>query len=613
MKRFNTMSGKKLFLFSLLLLLPAVLLKAQNVDFKAFAQSPVVVGEQFRVSFTVTNGETRDVKDLRAPDFQGFDVLMGPSTSKSSSTSIINGNVSTETSITYTYILMGSKEGTYNIAPATVTVKGKQYNSNALVVKVLPKDKSSQAGGEDASASGSGISNDNLFVRAIVSKTNVYEQEALLVTYKLFSRHDLGVENANFPDFEGFVSQEIELPQDRQWSMDNYNGLNYRTVILKQTLLYPQRSGEITIPGARVDCIVRIQNKQRSRNFFDDFFDSYQDVKKSISCAPVKIHVKALPSGKPASFNGAVGDYKITSSLTPKDAKANESMTLKLQISGTGNLKFVKTPEINFPADFEQYDPKVDNNLKISSAGVSGNKTIEYLVIPRSEGDFKIPGVAFSYFDPKTGTYKTLTTETYNVHVAKGKGGSSSAGQVSNFTSKENIKLLGQDIRFIRPDFKLTKSTHYFFGSVWYWLCYILPTIILGVFFVIYRKRIAENANVALMKTKKANKVASKRLKQAEVYLKQNNNQAYYDELLKATWGYISDKLSIPLSNLTKDNVEAELTRYGVDNQTIQEVMHILNTCEFARYAPSQSGSTMSELYSEAVDVINKIESIIKK
>ncbi|MGL4779312.1 MAG: BatD family protein, partial [Bacteroidales bacterium] len=210
-------------------------------------------------------------------------------------------------------------------------------------------------------------------------------------------------------------------------------------------------------------------------------------------------------------------------------------------------------------------------------------------------------------------TYKTLTTETYNVHVAKGKGGSSSAGQVSNFTSKENIKLLGQDIRFIRPDFKLTKSTHYFFGSVWYWLCYILPTIILGVFFVIYRKRIAENANVALMKTKKANKVASKRLKQAEVYLKQNNNQAYYDELLKATWGYISDKLSIPLSNLTKDNVEAELTRYGVDNETIQEVMHILNTCEFARYAPSQSGSTMSELYSEAVDVINKIESIIKK
>ncbi|MGL4806376.1 MAG: BatD family protein [Bacteroidales bacterium] len=607
------MSGKKLFLFSLLLLLPAVLLKAQNVDFKAFAQSPVVVGEQFRVSFTVTNGETRDVKDLRAPDFQGFDVLMGPSTSKSSSTSIINGNVSSETSITYTYILMASKEGTYNIAPATVTVKGKQYNSNALVVKVLPKDKASQGGGDEVSASGSGISNDNLFVRAIVSKTNVYEQEALLVTYKLFSRYDLGVENANFPDFEGFVSQEIELPQDRQWSMDNYNGLNYRTVTLKQTLLYPQRSGEITIPGARVDCIVRIQNKQRSRNFFDDFFDSYQDVKKSISCGAVKINVKALPSGKPASFNGAVGDYKITSSLTPKDAKANESMTLKLQISGTGNLKFVKTPEINFPADFEQYDPKVDNNLKISSAGVSGTKTIEYLVIPRSEGDFKIPGVAFSFFDPKTGTYKTLTTETYNVHVAKGKGGSSSAGQVSNFTSKENIKLLGQDIRFIRPDFKLIKSTHYFFGSVWYWLCYILPTIILGVFFVIYRKRIAENANVALMKTKKANKVASKRLKQAEVYLKQNNNQAYYDELLKATWGYISDKLSIPLSNLTKDNVEAELTRYGVDNETIQEVMHILNTCEFARYAPSQSGSTMSELYSEAVDVINKIESIIKK
>lgn len=604
------MFRKKLFLVCLLTFMGVLSVFAQDVSFKAFTQSPVIVGQQFRVSYTLTNG---DARDFRAPDFAGLDVLMGPSRSTSSSTQIINGTVSSESSVTFTYMLMASKEGTFNIPPATVTSKGKQYSSNAVVIKVLPEDQADKASSAGQGASSAGISAENVFVRAIVSKTNVYEQEAILVTYKLYTRMEIAdLAIPQMPDFSGFVIQDVELPQNKQFSMENYKGLNYKTVTLVQRLLYPQRTGEITVGPAEVTAVVNVPNQKRGRgSIFEDFFDTYTTVNKSLKVSGFKVNVKALPAGKPAGFAGAVGDFAIKSSLTPQQPKSNESLTLKIQISGTGNLKYVKTPEVQFPGSFELFDPKVDNNLTVSSAGVSGTKTIEYLAIPRSEGKFTIPAVSFSYFDTKTNSYKMISTPEYNIDVAKGKEGN--ASQVNNFASKENVKLLGQDIRFIRPEFKLSKSEGYFYGSLLYWLCYILPVIVLGVFFVIYRKRIAENANTSLMKTKKANKVAGKRLKQVAVYLKENKKQEYYDELLKAIWGYISDKLSIPLSELTKDNVQAELVKFGVDQPTIDEIIHILNTCEFARYAPSQDGQMMDKLYNEAVGVINKIESLIKK
>ncbi|MGL5787164.1 MAG: BatD family protein [Bacteroidales bacterium] len=604
------MFRKKLFLVSLFAILGILSGYAQNVTFKAFAQSPVVVGQQFRVSYTLTNG---DARDFRAPDFAGLDVLMGPSRSTSSSTQIINGSMTSETSVTFTYVLMASSEGSYNISPATVTSKGQQYSSNALAVKVLPQDQSDKASQAGQGVSSAGVSNDNLFLRAIVSKTNVYEQEAVLVTYKIYSRPDIsGLTALKLPDFSGLVTQEIEQPQPQQLGMENYKGLNYMTLVVSQRLLYPQRSGEISVGPCEVGVSVRVRNQRRSGSIFDDFFDSYSEVKKDLKAPGFKLNVKALPAGKPAGFAGAVGDFTLKSSITPQQPKSNESITLKLEISGTGNLKYIKTPEVEFPGSFEQFDPKVDNNLNVTTAGVSGTKTIEYLVIPRSEGKFTVPAVNFSFFDTKSNSYKTLSTPEYTLDVAKGKGGGSSS-QVNNFTSKENVKLLGQDIRFIRPEFKLSKSGSYYYGSWIYWMCYIIPVIVLGIFFVVYRKRIAENANTSLMKTKKANKVATRRLKQVAVYLRENKKQEYYDELLKAIWGYISDKLSIPLSNLTKDNVQAELTKFGVDQPTIDEIIHILNTCEFARYAPSQDNQMMDKLYNEAVDVINKIESLIKK
>ncbi|MGL5317266.1 MAG: BatD family protein, partial [Bacteroidales bacterium] len=323
------MFRKKLFLISLLTVFNLLCGYAQEITFKAFAQSPVLVGQQFRVSYTITNG---DARDFRAPDFEGLDVLMGPSRSESSSTQIINGSMTSESSITFTYVLMASKEGTFNVPPATVTSKGKQYSSNALAIKALPQDQADKASQARQGVNSTGVTNENLFLRAVVSKTNVFEQEAVLVTYKIYSRPDIsGLTALKLPDFSGLVSQEIEQPQNQQLGMENYKGLNYMTLVVAQRLLYPQRSGEISVGPCEVGVSVRIRNQRRSSgSIFDDFFDSYSEVKKDLKAPGFKLNVKPLPAGKPAGCAGAVGDFTLKSSLTPQQPKSNESITLKI-------------------------------------------------------------------------------------------------------------------------------------------------------------------------------------------------------------------------------------------------------------------------------------------
>lgn len=618
------MFTKKIHFILLLLTLGlfSTLAAAEAVEFKAYAQSPVVSGQQLRVTFTVN----ADGKDLRAPDFPGFDVLMGPSRSVSSSTQIINGSMSSETSVTFTYVLMTQKEGTYNIAPATVTVKGRQYASNALSIKVLPADKAgatsgtTQQSGSTGAASDASVSAENLFMRAIVSRTKLYEQDFLTVSYKLYSRVDLSnVENVKLPDFEGFLVQEIEQPESSrgQLSMENYNGVNYQTLLLKQAVLYPQHTGVIKIPSASIDAIFRVRNQTKgSRTIFDDFFDSYQSAKKTLRTPELTINVESLPTaGKPVGFSGAVGEYSLKTSASTTKVKQNEAITLKVTLTGTGNLKLAKTPDFQIPTDFEQYDPKTDLKINTTAAGVSGSKSVEYLVIPRHEGEYLIPGLNFSYFDTKSKSYKTIQTEPLPISVERGTGAPSAAtsGAIANFSDKESVKLLGQDIRFIRPEFTLVKRGVYLFGSLSYCFWYIFPTLLLAFFFVVYRKRMAENANVALMKGRKASKVAGKRLKQAHLHLTKNESHAYYDELLKALWGYLSDKLTMPLSTLNKESVATALHEKGVDEATRSLVLEILNSCEFARYAPDQGHEAMEKLYTEALAAIDQIESLIKK
>lgn len=604
-------------IFFLLLILTTVHAWADNkATLTADAPDVVVSGDQFRLTFTVN---TQKVKDFRAPSItKGFDVLMGPSRSQQSSTQIINGKVSSSSSITYTYILMAGDAGTYTIPAASIEANGEKIFSNAVTIKVLPPDQSasgskgSQKSGAQAgnqAASGRITSND-LFITATASKTTVHEQEAILLTYKVYTLVNLRQLFGKMPDLKGFHTQEIELPQQKTFSLEHYKGRNYNTTVWSQYVLFPQQTGKLEIPSITFEGVVAIQTV--SDDPFDAFFNGggYQEVKKKIVTPKLTINVQPLPA-KPANFSGGVGEFTLASSINAKDVKTNDAVTIKLTISGSGNMKLISSPEVKFPEDFEVYDPKVTNNFEASRAGLSGTQTIEYLAIPRHAGNFTIPPVEFTYFDLKSNSYKTLKTEAYNINVAKGQGNADQV--IADFTNKENVKVLGQDIRFIKlGDTKLMPKGDVFFGTVGYYLWYIIPFVLFVGLVVFFRKQAAENANVAKVKTKKANKVATKRMKLAGKLLAENRKNEFYDEVLKALWGYISDKLSIPVSQLSKDNIEAELAKYGVADDVIKDFINALNECEFARYAPGDENEAMDKVYTTSVEAISKMENSIK-
>ena len=603
-------------IFFLLLAITVLPIQAKN-DVTLVAEAPdvVVSGDQFRLTFTVN---TQKGKDFLAPSISGFDVLMGPSRSQQSSTQIINGKVSSSSAITYTYILMAGKEGTYTIPAASIEVDGKKIFSNALTIKVLPPDQSAgnQQSGQGQSNSSRGqiaggkISDKDLFITATAAKTTVYEQEAILLTYKVYTLVNLRQLYGKMPDLKGFHTQEIELPQQKTFSLEHYNGRNYNTTIWSQYVLFPQQTGKLEIPSITFEGIVAQQTI--SDDPFDAFFNGggYIEVKKKIVTPKVTINVKPLPA-KPDNFSGGVGEFTLSSSINAKEVKTNDAVTIKLTIKGAGNMKLINTPEVKFPEDFEIYDPKVTNNFDVSRAGLSGTQTIEYLAIPRHAGDFTIPQVEFTYFDLKSQAYKTLKTEEYHLKVAKGKGNADQV--IADFTNKENVKVLGQDVRFIKlGDTELLPKGKVFFGTTGYWLGYIIPFIIFVVLVIFFRKQAAENANIAKVKTKKANKVATKRMKLAGKLLAGNKKNEFYDEVLKALWGYISDKLSIPVSQLSKDNIEAELMRYGVSDEVTKTFIDALNECEFARYAPGNENEAMDKVYAASVEAISKMENSIK-
>ena len=600
---------KKLIIILMALIAYSTQMLADKVSFTASAPDAVVVGDQFRLSYTVT---TQKVEDFRAPSIKGFDVLMGPSRSQQSNTQIVNGNVTSTSSITFTYILMANNAGEYTIPGASIVADGDQMVSNSVRIKVLPQDQgdsNSSSSSSTHSSSGTGVSNQDLFITASASKTNVYEQEAFVLTYKIYTREsNLQLNNAKLPDFKGFHSQEIEMTTNARWTPEHYQGRNYYTTVYRQFVLFPQQSGKLYIDPAQFQ--MTVGKPVQSDDPFDAFFNGGSNVieiKKSISTPKIAINVNPLPAGKPADFSGGVGEFNISSSINNKELKTNDAITIKLVISGTGNLKLISNPEIKFPDDFEVYDPKVDNQVRLTREGLTGNKVIEYLAIPRHAGTYKIPGVSFSYFDIRSKSYKTLKTEEYVINVEKGAGNADQV--IANFTNKEDLKVLGEDIRYIKQnEVTLQPKGSFFYGSMTYWLFYIIPALA----FIIYRKQAAENANVAKMRTKKANKVATKRMKLAGKLLSENKKDAFYDEVLKALWGYISDKLNIPVSRLSKDNIEEKLRNHGVNEELIKEFLNALNDCEFARFAPGDENQAMDKVYSSSIEVISKMENSIK-
>ena len=588
---------------------------ADNITFTANAPEVVVSGDQFRLSYTINS---QKVRDFRAPSIQGFDVLMGPTRSTQSSRQIVKGNVTSTSTITFTYILMAEKEGTFKIPGATIVADGNNYTSNSVEIKVLPPDQSSGASSSNSrnssrnQANSGKITDKELFMLATVSKTNVYEQEAILLTYKVYTQVNLTQLHGDMPDLKGFHTQEVDLPSQKQWSLEHYNGSNYNTTVYSQYVLFPQQSGKLEIPAITFEG--NVSQMVASADPFDAFFNggSVRNIKKNIVTPKLTINVKELPAGKPANFSGGVGEFTLSSSISTQELKTNDAVTIKLVISGTGNMKLISTPEVGFPQDFEIYDPKVDNKFNLTRSGLAGSKVIEYLAIPRHAGNYTIPPIEFSYFDLKSQSYKTLKTDAYTLNVAKGEGNSDQV--VANFTSKEDLKVLGQDIRYIKTgDTRLTQKDDYFYGSTSYWLWYIVPLALFIAFMVVYRKQAMENANVAKVRTKKANKVATKRMKNAGKLLAEKKSEAFYDEVLKALWGYISDKLSIPVSQLSKDNIEEELQKNQVADELIKEFINNLNDCEFARYAPGNQDEKMDKIYSSAIEVISKMENSIKR
>ena len=617
---------------------------AEDVTFTASAPSRVVINRPFQLTYTVNT----KAKNLRQPDWTPFDVLAGPYTSQSQSTSFVNGQMSSSYTLTFTFTLLSTKEGSFSIGPATITADGDEYRSNGLKITVLPADESASnptaAGGRSGEAgqsaegghSASTTSGQDCFIRTIVSKTTVTEQEPIYLCYKLyFAGVDVAqfTNNTKIPEYTGFLKQEIETGEI-QTELEHYNGRNYQTAVLYKTVLYPQRSGDIKIDPASFEAVLRVQTQQQVRSIFDDFFGSYTNVNRTLTAPGTTIHVNPLPSGKPADFSGAVGSFKLSSEIQPStihnpqssiSLKVNEALTLNLTISGSGNMKLIKTPAVDWPEGFEPYDPKVTNNFRTTTSGTSGTKSIEYLAIPRAAGEYLIPAIHFSYFNTSTGQYETLSTPEYTLHITRDGQSVAASESSDNLPStihnpqalKEDIKHLGTDIRYIHTSDLSTlnskttlNSKLSTLNSKWY-LWYLLPLLLAAIVALLLRKYMKENANVVRVRYKKANKVAQKRLKAAKTALAAANYSTFYEAVEQAAWQYLSDRLSIPTASLNRENIDAILQEKNVTSELIASVDAVLTTAQMARYTASMSSNPAADaeaLYNQTVILINNLE-----
>ncbi len=588
------------------LLIATVYANADNIQFKAETTSSVEVGESFRLTFSVN---TMDASDLRIPTINDFEILMGPSRSQQSYTQIINGRQTSSQKVVFTYILSAKKVGTYTIQPATVMVNGKKYQSNPVKIQVVAEGRAKVA---KEAAKKTTVGKNDVFLRTIVSKSKVREQEAVLVSYKLYSLVNLELQNKSMPEFTGFHAQAVESDDVKSWSVEQYQGKTYRTVVTDQYVLFPQQSGTLKIPSVEYDIVAHVANQQASDDLFESIFNgtSVNYINLKIKAPTQNIEVLPLKD-KPAEFSGGVGTFSITSVLSSKQAVTNDAITLKVEIKGNGNLKLLKTPELTLPKEFETYEPKVNNEIKATASGVSGIKTIEYLFVPRHPGKFSIPAISLSYYDVSAGAYKTITTSAHELEVKKGEGNASQT--IADFTNQQDVKVLANDVRFIKQgETRYSDKDAHFFGTWTYVAWYIVPFVGFAVLLVALRKHRINNADVEGKKHKRANKVALKRMKIANGLLRTQQKSAFYDEVLRALWGYVSDKLSIPVAELTKDNVSVRLTDAGVQESVVEEFIALLNDCEMAHYVSGNDGSTMDKIYAMSLSVMEKLEDSIK-
>ena len=576
----------------------------------------VMVGERFQVVFEA-NAEG---KNFQAPSFEGLTVVGGPFTSTSSSFSMINGSMSHTVKVTYTLALQAYQEGTFHVGPASLTVKGNKVSSEPFDITVLPDDGShsnNQGGGYSGGQGNRGsqqtssdpeVSGKDLFIRVIPSKKSVYVGEQVVLTYKLYTKVPVSsVSFSRMPSYAGFWTKDISDNSGTYRQSSEYiNGIEYTTAEIQKIIVVPQRSGKLTLDPMIVECIAQIRterNNSRSMDPFEAFFNdpffnrNVTNVKKELTSQTLNLDVKSLPEGgKPASFAGAVGNYNFKSEIDKTELSTNEAFTLTLTVSGVGNVELLQMPELNFPPDFEVYDPKITTNTDVNSHGLTGSKKAEYLVIPRRAGNFIVPATEFSFFNPTTGEYQTLTSDSYNINVLKGKGGDTEGGIYAS--NQEDIKYLGSDIRHImHGDAKLKPVHTVFFGSAAYYVALLALLLLFIILLFALRKREQLSKDTAANRNRKADKVARGRLKNAYNYLKAKDQEKFYIEMSQALWGYIADKMGIERSKLSMDTVRETMKGKNVPDELTQQFIDTLNSCEFARFAPGSAEARMDELY----------------
>lgn len=606
---------KRLYI-ALLFILCIQPLKALAQRLVADAPQQVAVGEQFRLTYTVN---TQNVSAFRAGNIpEALEVLMGPSTSSQSSFQMVNGHTSSSSSITYTYILCANKNGTYTIPAAHVNVGGKTIASNALKIHVSGTERNGnggqgqrQGGGgaQQMRAAGSAISGSDLFIKVSANKRRVHEQEPILLTYKVYTLVDLTQLNGKMPDLKGFHTQEVPLPQQKSFKLETVNGRPYRTVTWSQYVMFPQVTGKLEIPSITFDGVVVQQN--RAVDPFEAFFNGgsgYVEVKKKIKAPGLTVQVDPLPA-RPANFSGGVGHFNISAQLNKQKVKANNPVNMRVVVSGIGNLKLIKEPAVAFPKDFDKYDAKIIDKTKLTANGVEGSMIYDIMAVPRHPGSFEIPPVELNYYDTGSNTYKTVRTQSMKLEVEKGSGSTS----VNDYSGQSEVEQLNKDIRYIKTKgAEVHAIGDYFFNSIGYWTALGVLLIAFVSLFVIFRQRAIDNANIVKMRGKKANKVATKRLRKASKLMLEGKTGDFYDEVLRALWGYVGDKLNIPVENLSRDNISQRLSERGVEDDTIRRFINALDECEFERYAPGDVKGNMNKTFEAAMTAIMQIEETMK-
>ena len=601
--------------FYLLVFLP---LSAMAQTLKANAPQQVAVGQQFRLTYTVNSQDVSNFHIGQIPS-DAFEILMGPSTSTQSSFSMVNGRTTQSSSVTYTYILSALKNGTFTIPAATINVDGSQISSNALKIQVSGTAQSNGGraqGGrpqqqEELRSAGSTISGSDLFIQVSASKKRVYEQEPVLLTYKVYTLVALTQLEGKMPDLKGFHTQEIPLPQEKSFKIEQFNGRNYKTVTWSQYVMFPQMSGKLQVPPITFNGIVLQQN--RNVDPFEAFFNGgsgYIEVKKQIQAPGVNIEVDPLPT-RPTGFSGGVGKFSMKTEIDKTELKTNDPLTIRVTITGTGNMKLMKAPEVKFTKDFDTYDVKVTDKTRLTTSGLEGSMIYEYLAVPRHQGKYHVPPVEFTYFDTKEKQYKTLTSEAYDLAVAKGDGDETTVQSYGG--SQEDIQMLANDIRYIKlGNVNMQSEGSLFFASTLYWIALAVLVLVFILLFVVFRQRAIENADLVKTRGKKANKVAVKRLKKAAKLMKDNKPGEFYDETLRALWGYVGDKLNIPVEQLSRDNISDRLTERNVNAETVKQFIEAIDECEFERYAPGDPKGNMNKVYQMAMTAITQIAGTIK-